>query len=517
MKDFIAAHQQHIDGVLGCFDRLIFRGYLPLQDGYSMAQFLNRNDVRFRHLKSFLFDQARRIKSHAQAYAEQEGRPFEYLTARTRMETQAREWIERDHIGAGLVGIFSVLEPCRSFSFRFEKGRPFVQSARRKCLVLYYYFLDQGLGLVHVKVQTWFPMVIQIYVNGHEWLARKLDANDVGYSRIDNVFTHIDDVDRAQAFSDRFASLDWPKILETYAHKVNPMLDDLLHGHTHYWVVGQSEYATDVMFKSRAALKDLYPHLISHCLRCFGAREIMGFLGRKLHGKFEGELITDLLDLWHLRIPGMRIKHRVQENWLKMYDKAGRVIRIETVINNPNCFRVRRSVHRKGEPTAEWVPMRKGVAYLFRYRDISCSANSRYLDALAIVTDPSAKVRELDRITRRVQCASGRTAKAFNPLARDDRQLFRAVLDGADCLQGFTNRDVRARLRNTCHLVRQHGDPKRESAKVSRILHRFHAHGLIAKFPHSRRWRPTRRGRRLMATAIQVGELNFPQLLALAP
>jgi hypothetical protein len=219
MKDFIAAHQQHIDGVLGCFDRLIFRGYLPLQDGYSMAQFLNRNDVRFRHLKSFLFDQARRIKSHAQAYAEQEGRPFEYLTTRTRMETRAREWIEHDHIDTGLVGIFSVLEPCRSFSFRFEKGRPFVQSARRKCLVLYYYFLDERFGLVHVKVQTWFPMVIQIYVNGHEWLARKLDANDVGYSRIDNVFTHIDDVDRAQAFSDRFTSLDWPKILEAYAHR----------------------------------------------------------------------------------------------------------------------------------------------------------------------------------------------------------------------------------------------------------------------------------------------------------
>jgi len=199
-----------------------------------------------------------------------------------------------------------------------------------------------------------------------------------------------------------------------------------------------------------------------------------------------------------------------------MYDKAGRVIRIETVINNPNCFRVRRSVLRKGESTTEWVPMRKGVAYLVRYRDISHSANSRYLDALEMVTDPSAKVRELDRVTRRARCASGRTAKAFNPLARDERQLFRAVLDGADCQQGFTNRDVRVRLRKTCHLRRQRGDPKRESAKVSRILDRFHAHGLIAKIPHSRRWRPTRRGRRVMATAIQVGELNSPQLLALA-
>ena len=57
--------------------------------------------------------------------------------------------------------------------------------------------------------------------------------------------------------------------------------------------------------------------------------------------------------------------------------------------------------------------MRKGVAYLFRYRDVSRSANARYLDALAVVSDPTAKVRELDRITRRVCPASGRTERAF--------------------------------------------------------------------------------------------------------
>ena len=88
---------------------------------------------------------------------------------------------------------------------------------------------------------------------------------------------------------------------------------------------------------------------------------------------------------------------------------------------------------------------------------------------------------------------------------------------GGDNLRGFTNRDLRTRLESTSHLAQQLGDPKRESAKVSRILHRFHAHGMVAKYPRSRRWRTTRLGRRMMATAIQVRELNFPQLLALAP
>ena len=198
-----------------------------------------------------------------------------------------------------------------------------------------------------------------------------------------------------------------------------------------------------------------------------------------------------------------------------MYDKAGLVLRIETVINNPEYFRVRKTVRRSGETSTEWVSMRKGVAYLFRYRDLSRAANHRYLDALAVVSDPAAKVRELDAVTRRTTTPSGRTAKAFNPLSRDDIQLFHAVMDGEHTIRGFTNQDIRQHLSRTAHLSAL-TDAKRQSAKVTRLLHRFHAHGLIAKIPHSRRWRTTRFSRRLMATAIQVRRLSFPQLLALA-
>jgi len=110
-----------------------------------------------------------------------------------------------------------------------------------------------------------------------------------------------------------------------------------------------------------------------------------------------------------------------------MYDKAGVVLRVETVINNPEDFRVRRTMRRKGEPKTLWVPMRKGVAYLFRYRDVFCSANGRYLDALAVVDDPTAKVKEPDQVTRRNRDSSGRTARALNPPSRDDVQIFQAV------------------------------------------------------------------------------------------
>ena len=166
MKEFIQRYEDRIHGVLSCFDRMLFRGYLPILSGWQMAQFFNSRNIRFRTLKTFLVEQAQRVKQHGIDLAKKEGRPFQYVQEKTRKDDVAKEIAARDMIEEGLIVIFSVLEPCRTFSFRFEKGKPFVQSARRKCLFLYFYFMDRDFGLIHVRLQTWFPLQVQVYVNG---------------------------------------------------------------------------------------------------------------------------------------------------------------------------------------------------------------------------------------------------------------------------------------------------------------------------------------------------------------
>jgi len=514
MKEFLRKHEDRIHSVLSCFDRMLFRGYLPIMSGWAMAQFLNILELNCSNLKPFLLQNAERVKDHAVAMAQKHKRPFEYLRSNIQKENKARQLAERDGITEGLVCIFSILEACRTFSFRFKIGRPFVQSASRKCLHFYYYFMDRNFGLIHVRIQSWFPMQIQVYVNGHEWLARKLEANHVSYSKLDNVLVSIGDTRKAQKFADRFQRLKWPKILNRYARLVNPQMQGILCLFQYYWVTAQSEYSTDIQFKSRADLCELYPQLLSHSTLCFGAREVMSFLGRKLNGNFQGEIVSDLSSFVCRRTGGSRIKHRVKENWLKMYDKAGFVLRVETVINNPEEFRVRKRVIRKGKTQMEWVDMRKGVAWLFRYREVSLRANSRYLDALAVVDDPTNAKRDLDRITTRKRDAAGRGCPGFNPLAHRDTELFQAVMDGEHCLRGFTNRDIRTKLPSTRQLSSCGQDRKKASAKVSRIFRRLHAHGLIAKLPRSRRWRVTLYGRRVMGTAIYLREKDFARAYA---
>jgi hypothetical protein len=197
-----------------------------------------------------------------------------------------------------------------------------------------------------------------------------------------------------------------------------------------------------------------------------------------MHGKFEGEVVTDQEDL-RGRVPGCRVKHRMKRNWLKMYDKA------------------------------EWVPLRKNVAYLFRYRDVSLQSNARYLNALAQVEDPTSGLRGLDAITTRK-----RLTKAFNPVARPDCQLFTALMSGEYAVHGFPNRDLRSKLAATA--IRLSDDPTRQSAQVSRLLHRLHVYGLVAKIPRSRRWRVTAFGQRIMSTSVKLRQWQFPDEYARA-
>jgi hypothetical protein len=188
MDQFIATHADKLQGTLSCFNRVLFRGYLPFFSGYAMASFLETRKVHRRDVKHFVLTQAYRLKDHARQMAAREGRPYQYFGERTRKEDLARQLAERDGITEGLVCVFATVEPCRTFSLRWREGAAFIQSARRKCLILYYYFMDRDFGLIHVRLQTWFPLQLQVYVNGHEWLARKLAQHGVRYSKHDNAF-----------------------------------------------------------------------------------------------------------------------------------------------------------------------------------------------------------------------------------------------------------------------------------------------------------------------------------------
>ncbi len=133
------------------------------------------------------------LKAHARGLAEEAGRPYLYLqgahTKRSRRlkEDLAREIAARDGVSEGLICALSAVEPCSSFEVAGNRQtrRLEVVRRRRKCLHFYFYFLDPDLGLVHVRLQSWFPFEIQVYMNGREILARQLQLRMGVFAALD--------------------------------------------------------------------------------------------------------------------------------------------------------------------------------------------------------------------------------------------------------------------------------------------------------------------------------------------
>jgi hypothetical protein len=497
-----------IVSVLGCFDRVIFKGYLPFGNDAHLNGFVD-GVLRIRR-KDFLpmvETLSQSLVDHAKATAAAAGVTYQYFEGRRRKEDLIRKMLKEHPISEGLVAVLCFKETCRSVKLAKGQGRPCLYYAKRQQRVLYYYFLDAEFGLMHIRLQTFFPFTIQIYVNGHEWLAQQMRAKKLGFEQHDNAFVQLDDADQAQKLADRFPHLSWPRIAERWARRVNTLLTSQpwLKRFSYYWVIDQAEFSTDLLFRSRDALAALYPRLLDHATLQFSAADILTFLGRRLDPRFAGEVLTDCKkERW----PGARVKHRMKNNWLKMYDKFGLILRIETVINQPREFRVRRLCTRQGHQQMAWQPMNKGVSNFYHYHHVARAANQRYLDALAVVDLPTATAQHLDRLCQPIRY-HGRRRRGLNPLRAEEQELFFAAMRGDHLLNGFRNRDLAEQLypRPTKDLREQH----RRTARVSRLLQLLRAHGLIAKIPHSYRYRVTDKGQAIMSAAVYLRHKAFPK------
>jgi hypothetical protein len=508
VHSFVQKHQAKITGILSCFDRMILKGYLPFSYPLAMEGFLDHRHILIKDFPKLAKEQSAILKQHARQLAEQAGRPVIPVPYKIRKEDRARQLAHQDGIREGLVCIFTTQEACPSFKIAYGIGRPKLVKSRPRCLVLYFYYLDPEFGLLHIRLPTWFPFTMQVYVNGHEWLARQLTKHQIKFSACDNAFLAIDDMAKAQQLADQLCRFKWRRFLDALAKRVNPLLRGLLQECQYYWVVDQAEYATDVIFKERGRLQPLYRRLLEHAVLAFSAEDVLSFLGKKLHPNLVAEVDTDC----KRRPQGFRVKHRYGGNWLKMYDKFGMVLRIEMVINQPRVFKICRWGSKKGQRLRAWFPLTKSVAFLGRYAEVSRQATHHYLNALAVVEDPQVSAQVLDRACNPVPF-QGQRRRALNPLSDQEQRLFLAVLRGEQIQRGFYARDI-AR-----HLGPQPADDpqhrRRHSARVSRLLQLLRAHGLIRKLPHTRRYRVTDKGFAFMSAAVHIRFKAFPNDMAL--
>jgi hypothetical protein len=509
MQAFLNRHRQKIIGVLHGYDRLLFRGCLrSISYSNGLGNFLAAHGVRYAQFGAFAQRLSDQLKIQAQKVAQDAGRPFEYLQPGTRNKDQiALKIAQRDGISDGLICVLRCVEICKSFGIGRDRNTQKFQFLRqnRKCLFFYFYYLDRDFGLMHVRLQSWLPFDIQVCLNGREYLARQMARAGIGFEQRDNCFVWIDDLPRVQQMMQRLENRKWAGLLSAMARRVNPLPNKLkLYGY--YWSVRESEYATDVLFCDSKRLAGIYPALVDHALRQFSCQDVMKFLGRRTNARFNGEASANIRH----RAQGTRIKHWVEENSMKMYDKESSVLRVETTLNNVRRFKVRRCTQRRGKRAMHWIPMRKGIMDLPRRTEICRAANERYLQALGVVGEPSPTRQLLDPLSRQVT-EKGRLYRALRPVSPEDARVFAVVMDGRYHLKGFTNAHLRRELLPHANDVQQQ---RRQSGRITRMLRLLRAHGLIRKVSQTRYYRVSDSGQRAMTAALRIREADVTRLAA---
>jgi hypothetical protein len=511
MISFIEKLKDKINGILSGFDRLVIKGIIkPLSYTAGMMNFLYEKNILLKDFGNYVETTSKMIKQSSLKIAEKQNRPVQYLaSSQIKKETLAQEIALKAGIVKGLVCILTCVEPCKSYYIRKdrESKQLVLEPKVRKCLYIYHYWIDPVFGFMNARIQTWFPFDIYICLNGREWLSKQLDRKKISYTRYDNCYFQIENIETAQRLMKQQLLTNWKVKFTKIANTLNPVFKKITGDYPleYYWTTHQSEWATDIMFRSSKDLAAIYPALVKGSIEIFGCHDVMRFLGKKYHGNFKGEVVSDYKE----RPEGIRIKHRLGANSVKMYDKGGRVLRIETTINDPKGFKVYRPKQGNEEAgKCEWNPLRKSVADIKRLAHVSQASNNRYLEAISSLGMDMPIIRLIEGVCKPASL-NGERMRALRPWSEEDSLLLKAVSKGEYAVNGFRNKDIRSII------FPEYIDEKEKKRQAGRITRRFRllrAHGLIRKVKNTHRYVLTKKGRRIISAIIESQNLTLKQL-----
>lgn len=516
--DFTEQHSPEILGILHGFDRILIRGtvtnfFYP----NGMMYYLSRTDTLLKDFPALAEAQTKALREHLEKLAGQSGVTIQYLNSSSiDKDALAKKALSQDPEKTGLIAAFSALEVSPSFTVRSngQSKRLEMRTEKRQHLHYYFYHMDEEFGWMYVRIQSWYPFSMQIYVNGKEWLKRQLDREGIAYREYKNGITWAAGLNRAQELSDTLVQKNWQRFGDVFARRLNLHLGTIEQalGEGYRWSLHQIEYATDVLFKRQDYLAELFPRLVQHSILFKGGEDIYTFFGRSLTPQSKTEATGSLKRFE----AGFRVKHFMDKNSIKMYNK-GSVLRIETTINNSKAFKIFKDVNkRNGQSVQAWGPMGKGVSNLYRYAQVAQRANLKYLQGLVDVKPPSTLPKKVENISQPVVVKSrngnDRKVPGFNLLTKSTSLVLEAINDARFSLSAFGNATLRQVLIQKDVLQLNEQDPlnlKKLSNKVTRLIAKLKAHKLIVKINKTFKYKLTVEGQKVVHNLLKFKKLEL--------
>ena len=386
--------------MLSCWDRMLVFGTLPkICYAEGMTSYLYARtgaDLRLPEVRRAVPGPA---AQNAERLAAENGIEIEFLRKRNvRKEDRVKEVLAKRGEHPGLVCIFSAMEPCSTYKPWHDKrtGKTYPAAGRRQVPALLLLFHRRRTGAV-LRAGSDLAAVPAADLFQRAQLAgfRAAQTAQIDYKLVDNAFVEIADWRRAQQMANGWRSsgstTGWTSL------PAPTVRSTATSAWQYHWSVDQCEYATDIVFKRQADLAAIYGNLTRTAIHTVKPDNIATFLGRKLNPQYEGEVGNR----FNIRIEGTRIKHTMGPVSLKLYDKFGLILRIETTVNDLTFFKHYREVeHRDGTKETKWASMQKTIYSLPALRELLEAANRRYLEFLSTIEDPRNGRDKLDKLSQ---------------------------------------------------------------------------------------------------------------------
>ena len=518
-------YRDKVLGTIKGLDRVRFRGTLRwLASDRGINTYVNRAGILLKDFGKWAEQKTKQLRLSCEEQARLLGIPMLYLnTSGVNKEEFARRIAREQGVGAnGSICMLSVVELCMAPAVAGNKQTKKLELTYRprKCIHLYHYFDHPQVGFGHVRLQSWLPFGVTLCLNGRHWLEKQLECEGIGFVKDGNCFPWLEDLERAQALLDEQLKTDWPMLLNGLIRNTCPQLPHVLSPleFKYYWSADETEWATDIMFSSDSSLIELYPCLLRHAMVVSDSPAVMRYLSRgrpqaseRRHGPLAENIVSDC----RRRHEGLRVKHWINNNSVKVYNKSATLLRIETTVNSTRDFKVFRCPEDDSRRSPSWQKLRKGVSDLHRRCEISNRANERYSQVLGAALDQDKLKEVLGPACRRVT-KQGRRYRALNPWSQQDFQMLSFLGKGELAINGFRNKDMRAFLYGKVSVQEQKLELRRRSARVSRLLGLLRAHGLIRKAPKVNRYVLTDKGCKISTALLGASAIDIKTIMKLA-
>jgi hypothetical protein len=453
----------HVTLQLQSLDRLYLNGYIPpLQHGAGLVRFLSQHRGNPIASPALLGHITGQFVAQVRDYAQKHHIPLFAFRAQESKDQRAHQLRRQRAVRDAVVFIGVAQEKAYAFSARRLPGKPVrFEFTRNKSVIpnYYYFYLDDSQwGESFLKVCSYAPWGLKLYLNGHEWLKRQLVQEGIGFEALDNGFLSCQDPKRLQELADSLGPSQLQSFLAKWQDRLPLPLSasDRAAGYDYKLSVRQLEVSLTQIMDRPVAGRQFFEEVIRDNLDLGRPDRVQLIFPRKIIRTTPGSFRTRILrEGVH---PSLHVSYKHFD--LKQYYKEGRGLRTEGTFHDPGDFAVNKGI--------------KNLPYL---KELGHQINQRLLEVERVSQNCGLSAGSIQRVVQPTVTKDGQRAPGLKFGDPRVMALMLVLCQFGSVIEGMRNRQLRRQVASLLGLPLDQYTPGQASYDLRRLVRK----GLLCR------------------------------------